>query len=389
MATIFKLFVITILLIACKKNEGQVVVDPPSTSKAYAHTKFVMGADLSYLNAMVDNGAIFSHEGKKSDPYVIFKATGTNVVRIRLWHTPRWQDAVYGSMKYSNLDDVIKTISMAKKNGMAVNLDLHYSDDWADPSKQETPAAWKNLPLTTLSDSVYNYTLKVLNTLKAKELTPEYIQIGNENNSGMCAPKGNITNGNYTNFATLLKSGIKAVRDFSTTSTIKPQIILHVAQLQNAAWWTEGVVTKAGVTDFDIIGLSHYFKWSDIHTMAGVTEVIKTLKTKYNKNVMIVETAFPWTNDSKDPYSNIINGNDNKTGFEVSKTGQLSYMKALVQAIIDGGGNGIMYWEPAWVSTPTFKDRWGTGSSWENNAYFDFTNATLPVVEFMTSAYNF
>jgi arabinogalactan endo-1,4-beta-galactosidase len=389
MSSILNSLIVAICLLSCKKSESTIVIDPPILINGYDHTKFVMGADLSYLNAMVDNGAQFTHNGKKDDPYAIFKSVGTNNVRVRLWHTPTWQKDVYGSMKYSNLTDVIKTITKAKKNGMTVTLDLHYSDDWADPQKQETPTAWKNLALNTLSDSIYNYTLKVLQTLSATNLTPEYIQVGNENNNGICAPKGSVSNNNFNNFGVLLKSGIKAVRDFSVTSAIKPKIILHVAQLQNAGWWTDGVIGKAGVTDFDIIGLSHYFKWSEVHTMAGVTDIIKNLKTKYNKQVMIVETAFPWTNDSKDGYPNIINGSENKTGFEVSKTGQLAYMKALVQAIIDGSGSGVMYWEPAWVSTPTFKDRWGTGSSWENNAYFDFNNSTLPVVNFMSAEYKF
>jgi arabinogalactan endo-1,4-beta-galactosidase len=63
-------------------------------------------------------------------------------------------------------------------------------------------------------------------------------------------------------------------------------------------------------------------------------------------------------------------------------------MKDLTQEVIRGGGSGIMYWEPAWISS-SLRDRWGTGSSWENNAFFDFSGNALPVFEYMTHRYTF
>jgi arabinogalactan endo-1,4-beta-galactosidase len=84
------------------------------------------------------------------------------------------------------------TIRRAKEQGMAVNLDIHYSDRWADPAHQETPAAWKNLSLDILKDSVYNYTMAVLQYLKSKNLVPEMVQVGNETNNGMLWPVGRV-----------------------------------------------------------------------------------------------------------------------------------------------------------------------------------------------------
>jgi arabinogalactan endo-1,4-beta-galactosidase len=362
--------------------------DPDPTPVGYTIDEFVMGADLSYVNVIQEEGGRYLENGELKNPFTIFAKNGTNLVRVRLWHNPEWQVQQYGSMRYSHLADVEKTIKRAKDEGMAVNLDFHYSDEWADPSKQFVPKAWEGLDLSTLSDSIYNYTLNTLNYLKSKNLTPEYVQVGNENNGGMCWPIGRVQNGNWSNFAALLQSGIKAVREFSATSDIKPKIILHVAQLQNAGWWTEGVIEKGGVTDFDVIGLSHYFVWSEVSTMAGVTNTIADLVSKYNKEVMIVETAYPWTSSNADGYNNIIPGTVGVENFGVSKEGQLEYMKALVQAIIDGGGTGIMYWEPGWITSP-FEDSWGKGSSWENNAFFDFSGEKLPVMEYMTAEYEF
>lgn len=353
----------------------------PTPPQKYAWTDFCMGVDLSYVNQLETNGAQFRDSNKVKDPFTIFSDHGSNTVRVRLWHTPDWQLPVTGGKIYSDLLDVEKTIRRAKQNGMAVNLDIHYSDDWADPQKQLPPKAWNGLALNVLKDSVYNYTLSVLNYLKSKDCVPEMVQVGNENNPGMLFPEGKVVNGNFSNFAVLLNSGIKAVRDFSANSTIKPKIILHVAQLQDAAWWTKGVITTAGVNDFDIIGLSHYCKWSQVNSFNAIRDTIRNLVNTYGKTVMVVETAYPFTGDNYDTYNNLFGPTDTVAGYPKTPEGQLSYMKALVQAIKDGGGKGIMYWEPAWITSP-MKDRWGTGSSWENNALFDRTGNALPALDY-------
>jgi arabinogalactan endo-1,4-beta-galactosidase len=224
-----------------------------------------------------------------------------------------------------------------------------------------------------------------LNYLKSKNLVPEMVQVGNETNNGMLWPVGKVENNNWQNFATLLNSGIRAVRDFSMTSSLKPKIILHVAQLQNAGHWTNSLISN-GVTDFDILGLSHYPKWSAIATMNEVENKIRTFKITYGKQVMVVETAYPWTGNNADSYTNIISATDKATGYDITQEDQFRYMKDLTQTIIRAGGTGIMNWEPAWI-TSKMNDGWGAGSSWENNAFFDFNGNTLPVIDHMCYPY--
>jgi arabinogalactan endo-1,4-beta-galactosidase len=379
-------FLFLIVGTQCNKKK---TADPTSNERVvYPWTQFVMGADLSYVNQVQDHDGVYKDSSVAKDPFFIFRNHGTNTVRVRLWHNPQWQAALNSGRLYNDLIDVAKTIQRAKDAGMAVNLDLHYSDTWTDPANQEKPAAWNAATLTVLKDSVYNYTLNVLNYLKARNLTPEMIQVGNETNQGMCFPEGKVVSNNWAPFAELLKSGIKAVRDFSTTSPIKPQVILHVAQLQNAEYWTNGVITIGGVNDFDIIGLSHYHKWTTLTTMSQVGDMIRLLKSRYNKKIMVVETAYPWTTQNADAYGNIISGTEVFANYNVSQQEQLRYMKDLTQEVIRGGGSGIMYWEPAWISS-SLRDRWGTGSSWENNAFFDFSDNALPVFEYMTHRYTF
>ncbi len=188
-----------------------------------------MGADLSFTNQLRDDGAVYKDSNKITDPVIIFKNHGTNTVRVRLWHNPQWLAPLNGGKLYSDLNDVTKTIQRAKAAGMAVNLNIHYSDTWADPGSHAKPAAWTGLGLADLKDSLYNYTLAVLTYLKNNNCTPEMIQIGNETNKGICRPLRKVVNNDYSSFAALLNSGINAGRDFSASSTVKPQIILHVA----------------------------------------------------------------------------------------------------------------------------------------------------------------
>jgi len=372
---------------SCQKSKKA----PASKPATYSYTwqQFVMGDDLSYVNAIEDAGGVYKENNKADDPYLIFSRNGCNTTRVRLWHNPTsWQQGLNGGRIYHNLPDVVHTIRRAKQTGMAVNLDLHYSDDWADPAKQSTPAAWAALPLSTLADSVYRYTLHVLDTLQSLGLAPEMIQVGNENNGGILWPVGKVENGNYASFATLLKAGINAVRKFSLTSTIKPQIILHVAQFQNAEAWLAGTMAQ-GVTDFDIVGVSHYYKWSTVSSMEAVSTAVAKLKTSSGKKVMVVETAFPFTNNNADGYNNIFyESSATAAGYPFTVTGQANYVTDLTKAIIQGGGSGIMVWEPAWI-TSTLRDRWGTGSSWENNAFFDFGGNLHSGISFYTKKYTF
>ena len=346
--------------------------------------EFVMGADLSYVNEIEDYGGVYKDSGKVKDPFLIFRDHGANLVRVRLWHNPSWQAALNNGRLYNDIHDVAKTIRRAHAAGMAVNLNLHYSDTWADPDHQPKPEAWKSLSYDLLKDSVYRYTLEVLNYLKSQDLVPEMIQVGNENNSGMLWPEGKVVDNNWKPFCGLLQSGINAVRDFSKTSPVKPQIILHVAQFQHADHWAKEVNKE--ISDYDVLGVSHYQKWSTISDLAVVGRMIAKLKSTYGKKVMIVETAYPWTHENADSYSNIISGRDSSGKYGVSKEEQLRYLKDLTQEIINGGGSGIMYWEPAWI-TSKMRDRWGQGSSWENNAFFDFEGNVLPGIDFMKIEY--
>jgi arabinogalactan endo-1,4-beta-galactosidase len=212
-------------------NNGNKNGDEGNSSSAertyYSVDEFVMGVDLSYANQILDHGGTYRDSGAVESPYKIMSDYGANVIRLRLWHNPDWvRDEVYKDQNvplYSGLVDVTESIQKAKENGMAVNLDFHYSDIWADPGTQEIPEAWQEITdLEVLKDSVYKYTKNTLQSLNDKELMPEFVQVGNETNCGMMFtdapdefPALNVCDGNWQNAAEIYKSGSSGSRGVS------------------------------------------------------------------------------------------------------------------------------------------------------------------------------
>ncbi|MDO9338341.1 MAG: glycosyl hydrolase 53 family protein [Caulobacter sp.] len=335
------------------------------------------GADLSFVNEMEDCGAVFREKGVKKDPYVIFREHGANLVRIRLWNDPDWT-------RYSTLADVKKSIRRARALGMQVLLDFHYSDTWADGDKQIVPKAWKTLDATAQAQALHRFTYDTLMALEADGLMPELVQVGNETNGEVLGEadwgKRPI---NWTRNALLLNAGVRAVREAGEKSAIKPKVMLHIAQPENVEPWFEAAA-KAGLTDFDQIGVSYYGKWSK-YSIKGLGEVLGRLTAAYpGKDVILVETAYPWTLGWKDELGNVLGEDSLIAGYPATPEGQQRYMADVTRTVMENGGDGVVYWEPAWVST-NCKTPWGRGSSWENATFFDFNrrNELLPAIDFM------
>lgn len=388
------LFFYALLLLNCGGDDENQLKSPQRPDD------FVFGVDLSYVNQIMDHGGVYKLNGQTKSAYEITKTKGANLVRLRLWHSPTWTKAVYGvegTQMYNDLADVTKSIQLAKAEGMEVLLDFHYSDSWADPGKQEIPGAWEDIVnIETLKDSVYNYTFKILLHLESMQLLPEYVQIGNETNCGMLYtnastnfPTCNVCDNKWQNMGSVINSAIAAVEDVRENSTTKTKIILHVADPKNVMWWFDGIMAanQGNVKNFDIIGFSYYPLWHRTIGLDQISNSVSTFKAKYNRDVMILETAYPWTTEAKDSYNNHFGSETPLTGFPFSQTGQYDFMVELTQEVMDGGGNGVIYWEPAWISSQ-MKDLWGTGSSWENNTFFDFEGNAHHGISFMTFDYN-
>lgn len=329
------------------------------------------GVDLSYVNELEDCGAVWKYsDGRTGDPYEIMADAGANIVRLRLWHNPDWTE-------YSTLDDVKKSIRRAKDAGMKVLLDFHYSDDWAHPGKQLPPAAWEEISDPdywdhyVLESVIWAYTKQTLTELVTEGLAPDFVQTGNEINTNMFWPEEVAEDApiDWDRNVRWINAALDAVAATEVETGHNFETMLHVAQPENVEPWL-AAATAAGLEDFDIFGLSYYAKWSST-PMSEITPFVERVKTTYNVDVVVVETAYPFTFDANDAADNLLGEDTQVEGYPGTVEGQRQYMLDLNRNVLAGGGLGVVYWEPAWISS-SCQTRWGDGSHWENAALFDF-----------------
>lgn len=340
-------------LSGCSKNEP----DPQSST---SYPLDIRAADISFLPEIRNATVQFKdRNGQVKDALTILKEEGCNTIRLRLWHTPQ--------TNHSGFEEVEQFAAEVKSKGLKLWLTVHYSDTWADPGHQTKPAAWSTLSTTDLGDSVYNYTRKIV-----KQLSPDFIQIGNEINAGFLWPNGSIST--IADFITLLKKGIQAVRDESPT----PKIIIHYAGTDGSTWFYDQL--KNNNVDYDIIGISYYPRW---HTKSLITlrSVLAQLAITYSKEVVLAETGYPFTLDWNDWTNNLVGLTDHLVvGYPATVKGQYDFMMQLRKMVSEiNGGKGIAYWAPEWVA---YKGSQATdGSPWENMALFDFEFKALEAVK--------
>ena len=323
------------------------------------------GVDLSYVNELEDCGARYADDDGVRDPYDIFAGAGANVVRLRLWHDPDWTD-------YSTLDDVKKSIRRAKAAGFTVYLDFHYSDDWAHPGKQLRPEAWPPADdVDALAERLASYTRDTLIELRDDGLFPDVVSTGNEINTNLLVDVETAEDApiDWSRNARLLNAALDAARGVTDLDGNAARLMLHVAQPENLERWFDDA-TAAGVTDYDLIGLSYYPKWSTT-SYDELGPALDRLRRRFDKDIVIVETAYPFTLDANDEASNLLGEDSLVDGYPATVDGQARYLVDLADIVRAAGGLGVVYWEPAWVSS-TCSTRWGNGSHWENAALFDF-----------------
>lgn len=333
------------------------------------------GVDLSYVNELEACGAKFRDDSGFRDPFAILADAGANVVRLRLWHSPDWTD-------YSTLADVKRSIRRARDLDMKVLLDFHYSDDWTHPGKQIVPSAWAGQSDEELAESLGAYTEDVLLNLASDGLLPDYVQIGNETNTDMLIDVEVAESApvNWARNVKFLIAGATAIAKVERDTGAQIGTMFHIAQPENVEPWFDAGL-EAGMPDFDIIGLSYYGKWSKT-PLDEIGPWIARVRAKYSKDIVVVETAYPWTLEGADKAGNLLGMEGLDPRYPATPIGQQQYLSELNRAVVANGGLGLVYWEPAWVSSEC-STRWGQGSHWENAALFDFSGNLLPGASFL------
>ena len=288
---------------------GEVAFGPA----AQAATTFYKGADISWAQQMEAHGYYWRNaSGVKQDIFTILKGYGISAIRLRTFVNPS-SDPANG---HCSISETAAMAVRAKDAGMAVDIDYMFGDTWNSVGVQNPPAAWKNMSYSQMRSAMSSYVTSSMNVVKNAGVTPTWVQIGNEINSGICHPVGSVSNG--AQMTGLLNAAHDAVKNVFPSA----QVVIHLAQPQKmASMQTFFNAFHGNGGRWDMNGFSSYGSAS---LAAGIVANMKSISNTYGKPFMQVEFGGPVTNPS----------------------GTEAALKAYISALKSSGGQGIFYWEP-------------------------------------------
>jgi len=330
---------------------------------------FIAGADLSHLGFFEDRGIVYKDGSEPQDALAILKRNGLSCVRLRLFTSSAEQARADAYNYTNNLEYTLPLAVRAKRAGLQVMLDFHYSDSWADPGKQSKPSAWAGLNFAALEQRLYDYNSNTIAAFNAADALPEYVQVGNEIIGGMLWPEGRVggsfdTLVQWTNFTRLVKAAIRGIKDAAGTNA--PKIIIHIdrgGDWGGTQWFFDNLLQRQ--VEFDIIGESYYPWWHG--SLTALRTCLNNAANKYGKPLVVIETAFPWTNST------------NIVGIPATPEGQTQFVTELakiVKGVPNGRGAGICWWGTEYVRLQ------GVAlAGFDRRSFFDYEGNALPVAE--------
>ena len=349
----------------------------PVTARAWHDLALsVRGADLSFLPQLEEAGVRYRDRAGRVRPAErILADAGANHLRIRVWVNP--------PAGYTDQERALALARRAKRAGMKIVLDPHYSDFWADPGKQPIPAGWPT-DLAGLRAKVFSYTRDLVRKFAAQGTPVDIFQMGNEITAGILWPVGQLYpadgSQHWAEFATLLKAGIAGAHAGSPRSL---RVMLHIdrgGKLGDTQWFFDNITAQD--VPFDVIGQSYYPMWHG--SLAELKANLEDSVARYGKPVLIAEIAYPWTFEDGDGRGNIV-GPDailpDVDRFPATPAGQAGFYQAvreILAGIPGGAGLGFLAWEPEWVPGVGWQP--GAEASNDNMTQFDFTGHALPSI---------
>ena len=360
---------------------------------------FYRGMDASAVLALENSGVkYYNFGGEEQDVFMTLAQAGVNYIRLRVWNDPYDKN---GNGYGGGNNDVATAITLgqrATQYGMKVCIDFHYSDFWADPKKQFVPKAWEGMDIEEKSDALYSFTLESLTQILDAGVDVGMVQVGNEINNGMCGET------DATNVRKLLASGSKAVREAAANSGKDILVAVHYTNIDDMKK-LDTLLTGLQVKeiDYDIVGLSFYPYWHG--TMEDLKNAITHVRDTYGKKVYVAENAYCYTSEDGDGSVNSIKGTDDLAeGYSASVQGQANEVRDAFAAASEADAEGVFYWEGTWIpvgpadaDNSAIWEKYGSGwassyasdydpkdagqyyggSSWDNQAMFDFTGHPL------------
>ncbi|SNY71658.1 glycoside hydrolase family 53 protein [Paractinoplanes atraurantiacus] len=365
-------------LLAGAGGAALAAITPGAASAASATTRAlsVRGADLSFLPQLEEAGVRYRDlAGRVRPAEQILAREGATHMRLRVWVDP--PDG------YSDKARALHLARRAKKAGLQIVLDPHYSDFWADPGKQPIPASWpKDLP--GLVRKIRSYTRDLLRDF-ARQGTPiDILQVGNEITNGILWPVGQLYLPDGTQqwpaFTDLLKSAIIGAREAAGD---RVRIMLHIdrgGKMGDTRWFFDNIETYG--VPYDILGQSYYPMWHG--SIADLEANLADSAARYAKPILLAEISYPWTMEDGDGRGNIVTDPStlpDLAQFPATPEGQAAFyerIRQVLSAVPGSLGLGFLAWEPEWIPGVGWEP--GAEAPNDNLTQFDFTGHALPSI---------
>lgn len=373
----------------------------------YLRDDLVLGADISYADQNAADGLSYfvDDPAQAADVLETVGEAGMEYVRLRVFNDPREERT--GEPVEPAYQGPERTLAVAERvaqNGMDVGIDLHYSDSWADPSKQAKPTAWRELPFEDLTQAVYDYTYGNVEDLVEQGTVPAKVAVGNELINGfmwgsekpqpwfgpgtwcevcyfntdpsfVSQPGGAILwdfwksedpaqraayDASWDRFVTLQAAGIKAVRDVAAEHgeeiKVETHVIIDNGRVDKTLEFWDQFLTrlKAKGQDIDVIAHSYYPDWH------GTPD-------HYEENLHAIAAAHPGyaieiaeTSHQSNDYDGVPVPN---SPYPKTPEGAAAFLQRVFQIandLPDNRGVGVLVWEPA---------NWQEMVDWDNSAW--------------------
>lgn len=363
----------------------------PSAATAQS-TLSLVGADMSLLPAILDSTPAPTYKTRNGSALTpadtldyILAAGAFTTLRLRLFVDPSAEDI-------SDLAYTLRAAQQATEAGAGVMLALHYSDTWADPGRQDIPAAWRescDLDVQCLAGRLEAYTTDTVNAFVDGGVRLVAVQLGNEIRNGMMFPTGRLRNlscgragqlggqlafegapAAFDAIAAYLLAGLRGLR---ASRGAAAQAILHIDRGDCLAITRSALGpldARGAVAGFDILGFSYHPKHHD-GSLADVQTAMAAVVVDFGKDVALVEVGFPYTGGRFENRSSTWD-------WPVSVEGQEQFVRDLIDVMENTGrpaaqgvgkGVGIVWWQPELIdgfAIPAWED--GRYSLFDRNA---------------------
>ena len=320
------------VLLGAAAGVGAVALGAAAAAPAARAATFVRGADISWMPQLEARGYFWNNSaGVRQDLFTILRGYGITAVSLRTWVNPS-SDPANG---HCSIEETAQMALRAKNAGLQVLIGFHFGDTWNSAGVQNPPAAWAGMSYSQMLQAMYDYVYHSCNVIKYYGVTPAWVKIGNETNSGICKPTGSISK------PAQMTGLLNAAYAMSKQVFPSTPVLVHLAQPQNLSsiqTFLDAYRDNGG--KWDITGLSSYAQGSNV---AGVLANMQTIQSTYGKPVLQVEYGGP-----------------------VGKPTQVrDSLKQFVAGIKGFGGLGTFYWEPE--GYPSFNSY--NSSAWDESSH--------------------